>query len=710
MFAFDADWLNKNSFRNFPVKENCTLLDISGAVSIPQNLIVDLVLATPAVDERFYIQTISQTGSSMSLVIADSTDTPVADVTVAIPLTVLPYTAALIEPVGGSTVYTGRIVLNTDGISALLLWPAGVTYTFDLASAELEPGCLFPVPIDRVLSAGKLTDPTVLIGDLKFKEGYNIRLERIAADNAIQISAIEGAGLGPLCKDQCTGGTGPTAACIPICTINGVGADVNGNIAINGLNTVLISEDTNQIIIDSLVNMAQLCAVTSGGGGGGAGNPGPPGADGPDGPAGAPGTTLKINIENCGDPCPPVNEAFEVGDDGIILAGCCGIDITKDFCGLIPRINFKLNIKVCNTYDEDEPVTFIAECTVTEPAPGWRFEAVDHLTYCCIEPADCPEGGPDQCSDPACTDAECGCNGDKRCQFTVSAVKKRWIIPAPEFALSGTCGDDATEWVTDIAAATCSTEPPYTIKYSVTKSGLPTVNYTEATHASTNQAVVEVSLEKKADCKYELAVTKATISGSGIGISCGDLSAMTAVITPSGTLQSGESVITDVALTSSGCQYTVTTNCKTLPTLMTCGSFSYTSYTAQGGGATYLTAGDDVAILATLGAGTNPCNLTVYTTTKKFPTISPGGMSPSCGAGTNPSMSAGEAIRVCDGTNDAFRDAGLDTMFDVVCDICDSYVSPGTVVISKRTLTFAGGILYEATVCVSTNYTECPPA
>jgi hypothetical protein len=631
MFAFDTDWLNRNSFRNFPIKENCTLRDISDSVTIPQNLVVDLVLATPAVDERFYIQTIAHTGNSMSLVIADSTDTPVADVTLAIPLINLPYTSALIEPVGGSTVFTGRIVVNTDGVEALLLWPAGMTFTFNLASSEIEPGCLFPVPIDRVLSAGKLSDPTVLVGDVKFKEGYNIRLERVDDDNAIQISAIEGAGLGPICKDQCEGETG-TAACTPICTINGVGPDENGNVALNGLNTVLVTEADHTITIDSLIQMAQLCAISSSNAGG---------------PAGKDGSNLKINIEKCGEPCPPENEAFEVGADGIIIAGCCGIDITKDLCGNIPRINFGINIRVCNLTNDEELVQNmdILSCTTTVDAiVGLSFDMIDYISGCCIaNQGGCPPAGAgnDPCAEgnPANGLQPPGaCDGDDRCEYRISAIKKRMFLPTPVFTAGvDDCTSENVSWVSGIGEPECVTVGDHVrISYPLNYKGLPSILRDDSTGTSTNEAITGITLVKDLDtCQYKLSVTTSPING-GTG---GAVTLTADNSTATQDLADGDSVVTDLAVTE-----------------------------------------------------TTPGNWTVTASRKTYTAL------PTCGEAVLPDfMDTGDAIRVClkDNMGDGFRDAGLTETLWVVSSLCsvDDTTSWG-MIISYMSLTFSGGILY----------------
>ena len=687
MFAFDSDWLNKNSYRNFPIKENCSGQDVTGSVTIPQNLIVDLVLATPAVDQRFYIQSISQTGSSVSLVIADSANVAQAAVTVPVPLGNPPYTSVLIQPIGGSTVFTGRLVLSQDGVNAILLWPAGMSFNFSLASAEIEPGCLFPVPIDRVLSVGKLTDPTVLISDVKFKEGYNIKIERIEDDNAIQISAISGAGLGPICKDQCTGGTGPTSACRPICTINGVGADENGNVAVNGLNAIIVSEVVNGINIDSLIKPEQLCTITTtpGGGGGTPGEPGPPGADGPDGPPGRDGANGTNGKD--GDPGPPGPAGL-----GVEIKGCCGINaeiINPN--DKVPIYELKLNAIGCLIDSEHNANWVGANCPGQTAGSGlyYTFDAVDNFHSCCKAQDIC--GDEDPCSTPDThTLPETCTEGDAK--FFVARSNK-FLIPAPTFNATGTCSDTATEWITAIEQDKCeswSVTPSGKSAvngmrwvYKIVKKGLPGVLYTASGPAGTSTiAVTDVSLSKDStDCQYHLSVTKAFIgTGGGGWTACPTFGAS---IIPSGNvLAGGDPVVYDAQFYQIGvnpCAYNLTLRSKSFPTLPTagasCGTLDLTSTMPL----SYFQAND--LVMDDIALSGSSCAYTLTKHYKWFPTVGGGGTGCACTGGT----------------------CGVTEPIQLVSNIC---AYGGGIRVSYRTLGFVNGLLCNSGV--GSPYT--PPA
>jgi hypothetical protein len=766
MFAFDTDWLNKNSFRNFPIKENCTLRDVSDSVTIPQNLIVDLVLATPAVDERFYVQTISHTGSSMSLVIADSSNTPVASVTIAIPLTNLPYTSALIEPIGDSTVFTGRIVINNDGITSILLWPAGLSFTFDMASTEIEPGCLFPVPIDRVLSAGKFTDPEILIGNVKFKEGYNVRLERIEADNAIQISAIEGAGLGPICKDQCEGETG-TVACTPICTINGVAPDENGNLALNGVNTILITESEHTILVDSLVTMAQMCAVsttttTGTGGGGSPGNPGPPGprgsrgSAGPAGPPGKDGSALKIAIQQCGNDCPDPGDnipgQFVEISDGLVIAGCCGIILTQDECAnpgaVLTRIKIETNITTCNikTYLSETEPNEIPNCTEIDGEIGHIITYLESLSSCCREVGKCPTGygATDPCTEGGCDQgiSACGCDGGQECEFAINGIQKKAFLRIPEVAhVSGECYDTATSWITDIYVECHSEEEEGgKVYYYFNKAGLPEIESTNEEAYEPANVITEIELAKDGeDCVYKLKVKTYPIC---------DLVSATVATTSYGTLATNDAVVTAITAEFTDCVLDIDVSTKTFPGGggITCGDIEISTI-PEAAATQYLQAGDLVETYPWIDHTADTCVWNLRHTPKLFPTggagstgptgptgptgaastvtgptgpcctgptgaTGPAGtITPSCTeAGTLNEMSTDDAIRVCAELGvDTFKAAGVTDSFEVVCLVCeDPYSAPYYFQVYYRTLRFAGGLLYDAGSCVQGSMSPCP--
>ena len=50
MAIWNVDWLNANSQRDYPLADSSSLKDTSGAITLPRDFLVDLVLSVPVIE------------------------------------------------------------------------------------------------------------------------------------------------------------------------------------------------------------------------------------------------------------------------------------------------------------------------------------------------------------------------------------------------------------------------------------------------------------------------------------------------------------------------------------------------------------------------------------------------------------------------------------------------------------------------------------
>lgn len=236
---WNAEWLNQNSQRNYPVSEEATSKDISGTFEIPQDLIVDLVwpVQTAAIvqSDRFYVHSIAIFGTGVTItlgyhVVGNPEGTPIGAVSIAI-ATHQENQSYFISGTGEFYDSVGKITIGKLSNSLLT---AGY-YKFDLNGARLESTVVRPnlrgVSAVILVNGEDRSDP--LAGDIELVAGTNIRLvpnPNPGGNPQIRIDAISGAGLVQDCG--CEGKLPADAPCIR--TINGIPPDNNGNFLLEG--------------------------------------------------------------------------------------------------------------------------------------------------------------------------------------------------------------------------------------------------------------------------------------------------------------------------------------------------------------------------------------------------------------------------------------------------------------------------------------------
>jgi len=221
-----AEWLNQNSLRAYPFQEDKLRRasnpagGVLASVYVPNKLILDMVLTVglddPTTPVRVYLSQLSLVNDLLTLVLSDTAATVVATVAVNLATHTMNDGYAF---AGSGLDYAdarGRIVIGdvTDLEDSI---PPGI-YTFVIGETEFEATTVRPdVRAVSSLRTDYLGAESGLItGHVKLLAGINVRLTYIAAQNAIRIDAISGAGLNEEC--DCPDDTGE-----PVLTINGIG-------------------------------------------------------------------------------------------------------------------------------------------------------------------------------------------------------------------------------------------------------------------------------------------------------------------------------------------------------------------------------------------------------------------------------------------------------------------------------------------------------
>lgn len=235
--AWNLEFLNHNSQRSFPLAVWGSKLDTTGAVRIPDSLILALdfpIHAAMNVDpSKFFIRQLAiyPTGINISIGYDDlsATGIQVGSVSVA----TSSHTEYRSYAIPGSDDFddsVGRIVLGSlDGIAEL---PTGV-FTFAAAATPIEVSAIRPmirgVSSLTVVSGG--ASSVKLYGDIELRAGTNMRIVVNGAETEspeVVFSAISGEGLNEVCT--CDDTTDSPA----IKFINGIPPLANGNFRMLG--------------------------------------------------------------------------------------------------------------------------------------------------------------------------------------------------------------------------------------------------------------------------------------------------------------------------------------------------------------------------------------------------------------------------------------------------------------------------------------------
>ena len=261
MGIINLDWYAANATRAYPLVDNNVNV-------LPQNIIVDLDLRFPAtLGSDAFISAVSVTPYLVTVIIesiAGSTFTPAASVSIAQP--VMPYVrypmSAMAPGVGGWIVFGDGV---GGGYSGLLTSDSG-RLTRRAASAYRVPPISFIAPAmsaSQYVGLVKLTgrDPVQITAEKRNIAGTSVPVILIslaAQESTAATTAMLQSFAGPC------GARAETGNCVgaqPIQTINTVAPDASGNITVevSGNVTLGILAGGNGVVIDTAVDLGQVC-------------------------------------------------------------------------------------------------------------------------------------------------------------------------------------------------------------------------------------------------------------------------------------------------------------------------------------------------------------------------------------------------------------------------------------------------------------------
>jgi len=219
----NAEWLNENSLRAYPIKEDALRMpvDDNGVILtdilLPNFILVDMILTTAeSTGLQVYLAQLAYVGDLLTFVFKDADDNQIVSITVT-PSTHTKNQSYNFAGVGSYEDARGAIVVGdlTHLVSAL----AEGLYTFTLETAELEPRVVRPDlrGVRSLQTVNQGIESGLIFGHVRLIAGFNVRLSYDESENAIRIDGIEGAGLNEAC--DCEDVLGQTNV---LRTVNGI--------------------------------------------------------------------------------------------------------------------------------------------------------------------------------------------------------------------------------------------------------------------------------------------------------------------------------------------------------------------------------------------------------------------------------------------------------------------------------------------------------
>jgi hypothetical protein len=228
----NLDFLNLNSLRSFPIRETTTRISVDGSFTIPDDLMVDLVIsATSDVTKKFYVSKIQNYQQIITIEISDHNNLVLGLFTVTASDHVQNKEYTMAPNTNNYFGATGKLTVGV--LTTLNISPVGA-YTFSLSTAEIEPRCIIPSisAINRFIFIDEKGNNQSITGDVKILARNNLRFRKDGATNTIVIDAGDGLGLNKDCDNA--------SPCIK--TIRNVPPDEHGNFTLIGSDCAQFSE------------------------------------------------------------------------------------------------------------------------------------------------------------------------------------------------------------------------------------------------------------------------------------------------------------------------------------------------------------------------------------------------------------------------------------------------------------------------------------
>jgi len=244
------EWLNQNEHRAYPFREDSSLEDTTGTITLPTGLVLDFLLTVEgSSDFNVSLTSLTKAGTFFSLVFSDSTGATV--VTASVNSGLYEYgNAVALSGVDPYTSARGRVVFGRlEDIDTDI--PDGV-YAF--SGIEMEPCTVRPdLRAVRSIRVGSTFGETAgLYGDVSLIAGRNVQLQHLPQYNAIQINADTDDNYTEECDCESSLATGR------IHTINGISAS---DIELVGGSGVKLERSGNKLTISS-PGVVPCCSCT----------------------------------------------------------------------------------------------------------------------------------------------------------------------------------------------------------------------------------------------------------------------------------------------------------------------------------------------------------------------------------------------------------------------------------------------------------------
>lgn len=252
--AWNLEWLNHNSQRNYPLADDADRKDQSDTFELPRDFLVELDLPVHAgldIDPgRFYIKHLGVYPTGYSVVVGYAPSDGGDPVNVATAMIARPtHVKNQSYNLGGIGDYddiSGKLVIGRlDNIDQE---PPGY-WTFDFEATRLDPDAVRPMirGVSSLICVNGNQVSKKLYGDVELVGGTNCRLVPIVAageDPIIRIDFLQGEGSIEECVCE-----GDSAQTPPIKRLNGLGPTAAGDYNIIGSQCIEITPITNGIKI-----------------------------------------------------------------------------------------------------------------------------------------------------------------------------------------------------------------------------------------------------------------------------------------------------------------------------------------------------------------------------------------------------------------------------------------------------------------------------
>ena len=231
----NLEYLNLNTLRNYPIREEFVPVDTTGLFRIPSDFIADFqIAATSDITARFYISKVINTDTQVTVDISDQDAVYVGSFLITVASHTL-YQRYYLTP--GASYAGANAVLVVAELTNLLAQPKGI-FSFALTATEVETRTVIPsvAGVSRIVFNDKFGNSYSLSGNVNMVAETNLRFRTSGQD--IYLDAGEGLGL----NEECV----PPANYIK--TFNGQTPDENGEFTFSGTACLAVSTGQHSLL------------------------------------------------------------------------------------------------------------------------------------------------------------------------------------------------------------------------------------------------------------------------------------------------------------------------------------------------------------------------------------------------------------------------------------------------------------------------------